>query len=297
MLQDYISPTGKDFQEMFEDTQMEYKAYTMLSLKGQLQAELSQDEVRAMKEHGAAAGVERARKSNRPWLLRLDHMLMVSVGVGLAHFLPQRRLLRLDPGDRRELVQVTRREDDEKEDRAVITTSSGDRRYELPRQKIDGCSVWPALHLSMDQGSIGLPGILFLVHHCGIRATCHFVVFHRLNNDVLDSIVGSGLAMVRLSFYQVIRMRRGPFGGQANHSVLQAAASEISKVLDENSTIFQLVYDDLLADTEHLRAQPNAGAQEHMAETFRWACRSLQEISCGAEAKTSRWWAWETLSR
>lgn len=83
----------------------------------------------------------------------------------------------------------------------------------------------------MDQGSIGLPGIPFLVHHCGIRATCHFDVFHRLNNDLLDSIVGSGLAMVRLSFYQVIRMRRGPFGGQANHSVLQAAASDISKVL------------------------------------------------------------------
>lgn len=104
---------------MSEDTQMEHKAYTMLSLKGQLQAELSQDETRAMKEHGAAAGVARARNSNRSWLLRLDHMLMVSVRVGLAHFLPQRRLLRQDTGDRRELVQVPRREDDEKEVRPL----------------------------------------------------------------------------------------------------------------------------------------------------------------------------------
>lgn len=179
----------------------------------------------------------------------------------------------------------------------IVTSTGGVREYEAPRKKQGGEIVWPTLHLSLYQGSIGLAGACFLPFRCGVRATARFDLFHRLQNVRLDSIVETVLSEVWLSFYHVVKLRRGPSKGQANHSDVKTTAAHMAEVLGKKSLNFALVYDDLIADNEHSGAPPHANTDEHMAEVLRWAVRSLQAQGSGAEAKTSIWWAWETLSR
>lgn len=114
---------------------------------------------------------------------------------------------------------------------------------EHPRILIDGKASAPTLHLSIDQGSIGLSAAVWMAAGRGLRMTLCTDVCHRIHNDVLDGLCATGLSVLRLEFTQVNKMRRGPFNGQTNASVMKAVAEEMWCSCDSQNPIFGLLYE------------------------------------------------------
>lgn len=272
----------------------------VLSLRAKLVEELSaeQQKLQRMAECSASASeTAAARKANRSWIKRLDHMLQTSLGVGLDHFVPKRRLAALAKDERRYLTEVPRPVDGVLETRSCLDLPGNVQTFELPRVMLRGQPQAPALHFSCDQGSIGMPSIHFLIHSEGLRATCCYDIWHRLHNDLLDSVTASGMMLTRLQYLNVCRIRRGPFAGQANTSIMREAAKEMLHSLTFDNPLFEALYEDIVYAEARLRSQPHVGTERHMKETWEFVCSKLMAIGCGSLAKNSRWWSWEVQSR
>lgn len=237
------------------------------------------------------------RKANRSWMKRFDHLLFSSLGFGLSHFAPPRRLRALEEGERRYFTAVQRPEDGTVVQRSCLVTLAGTRSYELPRVAANGSAKWPSLHVSCDEGSTGLSALMFCIHSEGLRLTCVPDFCHRLHNDVINATSGAGLTLIRLQFLVVTKLRRGPFAGQANTSILREAAGEMKRTLTAQHALFEMLYDDILSGQPTLTAQPRVGTAKHMEEVWAWATDTLVGVGCGAEAKSGRWFSFERLGR
>ena len=113
---------------------------------------------------------------------------------------------------------------------------------------------------------------------------------------LLDSITGAGLAVLRLEFVQVLRMRKGPFQAHANRSILRGAAIEMDKTLDESNIIFQTLYEEIVANIPYLASLPGVGTSDHIKKSWKWCMQKLKDKTAGSNVKTSRWWSWESRS-
>lgn len=161
MLQDYIPPTGKDFNELDAAQKLDYQLSEHLRLRGLFEAELDNEcktKLQLAKEVAGAMALE--REANRSWMKRFDHPLFSSLGFGLSHFAPPRRLRALEEGERRYFTAVQRPEDGTVVQRSCLLTPAGTRSYELPRVVANGSAKWPSLHVSCDEGSIGLSALI-----------------------------------------------------------------------------------------------------------------------------------------
>jgi len=195
------------------------------------------------------------RKSNRDWLQKFDNQIRISTGKGLMQFAPRRRVLPLQADEKRYFVDLTQ-PDGSVARRACVQAASGEREYEVPRVVQNNLRIQPTVHIAADQGSTGLPALQFLMYHCGLRATVTYDIFHRCHNNLLDAIASCGLMIIRLEYAAVCKLRRGPYEGAANGSILAAAAAEMEKHWSCDNMLFMMIYDDLVDESRYLGSSP-----------------------------------------
>ena len=94
---------------------------------------------------------------------------------------------------------------------------------------------------------------------------------------------------MRLEYHQVLKLRKGPFNAHANRSVLQGAALEMGKMLEQNNIIFQTLCEDIVESSTSLKKLPGVGPEEHIKKYWELCCKRLQEKRTGLTVRTS-WW-------
>lgn len=82
--------------------------------------------------------------------------------------------------------------------RLCVRSSDGGKRYELPLQLRGGVRVAPTLHMSSDQGPVGMAAQQFLLCRLGLRGTAGWDVLHRLHGAVMEATSSAGLVLIRL---------------------------------------------------------------------------------------------------
>lgn len=211
--------------------------------------------------------------------------------------MPKRRVEALRPGERRYFAQMPAL-GGHPEQRSCLELEGGTRCIEVPRL-IDGEGQRQhlVLHLACDQGSIGLPALMYLQYSVGLRMTVSNDLFHRVHNDIVDSVAEAGLMLVRLEYLVAAKVRQGPFAGQANCSIMASAAAEMSVCWTAENPVFQLLYRDIVAEHPEALGSADIGTKEHMATAWEWCCAELQRVSCGSNVKTGRWFSFEEQGR
>lgn len=296
VLRDLQTRAGKEVEELSQAQREKMREFEYLELREMLEGELSTAERAQKDELQGQLDLGAIRKANRDFLRKLDNLVRAGCGEGLARFLPRRRCLPLAEGERQYFATVPGL-DGSGARRSCIEMACGTRSLEVPLVMCDGVRSHPTLHLAADQGSCGLPAMQFLLYHEGLRMTVTWDMFHRWHNDWLDSVATAGLTINRLEYASVCKLRQGPWSGQANTSILSSAAKEMSSLWDEHNLVFQLLYEDICAESEFLSNLPGIGSPEHIKAAWAWACNTLMATGCGRNTKTSRWWAWEQDSR
>ncbi|CAE7361311.1 unnamed protein product, partial [Symbiodinium microadriaticum] len=226
----------------------------------------------------------------------LDNAFQKAFGWGISEYLPERPVRALHTGETRYFVSMVAPGEEQERRRSCIDHGNGQRSFELPHKIVDGRVHAPVLHLSADQAAGGFQGLNWLVHGLQLRATHCWDLFHRIHNDWIDALQESGLLLIRLEYRNVVKLRHGPYKGQGNHEVLRSAAAEFFECCSHENVLFQLLYDDIVQASEHLRSMPNVGTDEHMQYVWEWARRQHAGRSCGSDPKRSRWWQFETAS-
>lgn len=275
-----------------------YRRSEVLSLKRALERDLTEAEGA---EEEACVGTLFAgateRKSNRDILIKVDNMLRAGCGFGVSTFVPKVSAKALPEGAVRYFAPMAHPETGNMERRSCIAFPDGTRQVEVPRMLVGSTLVRPTLHLCADQGSVGMSCYLYMLLGIGCRMTLVPDLFHRLHNDMLGAVAEAGLSMVRAECFIPARMRRGPFDKQGNHAVLKGASQEMGRVLAVDNPLFEMLYDDLVAESEELRTLPEPGSREHMEATFEYLKEKARSVGAGCDARTSRWWAWEETAR
>ena len=95
------------------------------------------------------------RKANIHYGMALDKGFMAHLGVGLLHFLPMTRLLPLQDGESRYLVEVDTPVGPQTKS-CIENDQDGSRRIEHPLQYTDGLASWePTLYFAADRCAVG----------------------------------------------------------------------------------------------------------------------------------------------
>ncbi|CAK0895039.1 unnamed protein product [Prorocentrum cordatum] len=285
VLKDYHETAGKDAALLSEERREALQASQALKLKKMFQAELSERESRQLDMLDTELGYDQMqRKANLAWMRALDNMLRAGCGKTLSDFVPRRRLAALGPGERREFVNV-QMPDGSMELRSVIQKEDGVRCFELPRVVVANRRVHRIMHIALDQGSTGLPSLLWLALGKGLRCTVTWDLFHRLHNDMAEALALAGLTVIRLEFYQVLKMRKGPWNGDGNWNVLRGAAREMKTTLKADNALFEFLYEDLVQSRPALRNRVDVGSAEHLEASWRYVCDELRSIGEAAQFK------------
>lgn len=105
--------------------------------------------------------------------------------------------------------------------------------------------------------------------------------------------IGACGALPSLPHRQVQRLRRGPFDGQSNHMILKEVAKYMRENMTPSNALFELLYEDLVKESEYLSKRPGCGTDEHMSVSWAFVCDELRKQTMGPESKIPRWFAWE----
>eukprot|EP00971_Amphidinium_carterae_P077754 1537392-Amphidinium_carterae.1 len=241
---------------------------------------------------------EACRKWNRVLLRRLDSVLETCLGCGLASFIPKMRCQALNEGSRRYLAQVESPHRACKVSRSCIEDSDGSRRMELPRVSVNGEETLPALHMTLDQGSIGWPLGLYIVYGLHARATVSFDIWHRVHNDWGLALKYMGLSTVKAAGQVALKMRAAPWASCHFHGLLRDYSTQHFRVHTERTPLFDLLYDDMSRSFEYSGNIQAERESDHALQSCWSACSSaLGCASVGSRVKLSRWFQHEQRSR
>eukprot|EP00971_Amphidinium_carterae_P110299 2185300-Amphidinium_carterae.2 len=241
---------------------------------------------------------EACRKWNRVLLRRLDGVLHTCLGFGLASFIPKSRCQELREGARRYLAEVVHPESGVKVSRSCIEEQDGSRRMELPRVCVNGQEKLPALHMTLDQGSIGWPLGLYIVYGLHVRGTVNFDIWHRVHNDWGLALKHMGLTTVKAAGQVALKMRGAPWASCHFHGLLRDYAAQHFTVHRARTPLFDLLYDDMSRSFGYTGKIEAERESDHALQSCWSACGSaLEGASVGARVKLSRWFQHEQRSR
>eukprot|EP00971_Amphidinium_carterae_P328760 6460802-Amphidinium_carterae.2 len=233
------------------------------------------------------------RSSNVDWLQCLDRMLLHSIGWGFGQYIPKRRPLPLSTGQvRHRKAQVDGTGDSS---RLYFESSDGTKVFEISRLKDGaGAEVYPCLHVCIDEGPTGFPGMIYLASRGRMSVTCDH--FHRMHNDWLLGVGHSGLVAIRNAFKAVGKMRRAPWGSEGHHAELLATAEQYFATHTSGHPHFQWLLEELGAETGCLPVS-RAMIADDEANMFAAIKLDLCREPLGAELKSSRWFNYESVAR
>ena len=159
-----------------------------------------------------------------------------------------------------------------------------------------GLRLSPALHMWLDQGSIGWPGVGWALHDLGLRGSRSFDRFHRIINDWNGAVTAAGLMMSKVEYQVVLLMRIGPFGGGANHSVLLNCAADMFRYSSSMNPVFLHLYEAICSEMSW-SSDPEFGTLPHMQQVWARLKHRLTGAKQREKMKMSRWWSWEIRAR
>ena len=266
------------------------KTWSALELQKQLVEELNDSQQARLDAASQVIGTTSERRANREYIQALDHCLQQSLGYGLSQFIPSHACTPLSSGERR--YRLT---DDATGDKTPCRKmANGSKTYELiPRKDV----ARPVLHLSIDQGSHGFSGCMWLLLGENVRMTVVSDPYHRICNDMQAAMTQSGLQGVRLDALEVMRLRRGPFGSHSNLGKLREAAKELKSATDRGSLLWDLLYEPIMLSRGSQMSEPGFGTEEHISKSFDMVISELAIQTAGTPVKLSRWWAFEQRTR
>lgn len=272
----------------------------MTGLRAMLKDAKDQGELKQLQDASKMnlKGDKLKRKANRAFILRVDNAVRKGVGVDLAMFRVRHPVSFLGRGQKRVFLEGGGHasEDGRPSKRAHIETTGGRCEVEFPQDLRDGRVSRPTLHLCSDLGAIGFPAAWWLLHGYRVRGSFSWDLPHRLDCASMSAAAESGLAILRLEFLQVVKLRQGPFKpGGAHHGVLIEAAQEMRDNLDEHNPLFFALYDSICSDMG--RDGPDMNTDEHVRETWRLCMDKLCTTGKGGNARDARWWSFESLSK
>jgi hypothetical protein len=271
---------------------------TLAGLKQLMRTEVAKATAKkkAAKREDALQVDEKARLANRGFIISFDNQLR-SMGLGLKDFLPKRRLLALNGHQVRELVEVKCPISGEIRKRSVIRdTLSKEKVWELPIQLHGGRKWSPALHAELDQGSIGWPGINWVLRDLGIRGSQCLDRFHRTPNDWVAACTDAGLQLTRSEYKVALLLRVGPFNKGANHRVLVNTAKELFSRCDSSCPVYMHIYEAICYEMQY-HLEIGFGSPEHREAVWQRLKSKLTGAKARETMKMSRWWSFEVRGR
>lgn len=265
-------------------------------LKEMFAAELSRDEEHSKQLMTSKFKAERV--ATREFVAALDKSLILGVGWGLAEFIPRRPPAALQQGERRYISQIVPpAKSGPPQPRACIVDKDGNTRLEVPRVMLAGRAQYPVLHLAMDQCSVGWSGGLWLCLAQKLRMTLAMDPLHRLHNDWVGAVCSTGLALIRLEFRLVCRMRLGPFSSQGHLGTMRAIAREFFSLHSVENSLWQVLYDDLVRTNLAMVNMAGEGSLEAQQRAWEWCAEEAEVIGLGERCETGRWFSFESQSR
>lgn len=235
------------------------------------------------------------RRANQAVLISVDWSLQRMNGWGLDVFIPKKMTCGVPLGGRRYFTKQQCPLSGADRQRACIETLEKERYFEVGCRVEDGAHIRPTLHLSQDQGAASWHGSVWMMNALGVRGTLSWDRCHRHQNDIAEAATSSGLVLLKLEMSSVLGLRRGPFGKERNHEVLITAAKEMFVLLNSQSLLFSLFYENVCADLDEHAA--DKGSVQDYERVWRLCEHHLVHATTGSAPKSSRWWSVERLAR
>ena len=233
-----------------------------------------------------------ARCSNRYFVLALDNALTTGLGFGLEFFRANRASFALQAGQVRWLIPNPTPSPDDASHRSVVgKRSEGTGRLEHTRVMKEGREWRPTLHFSQDEGSIGLPGSMWLLAHCRIRGSLTEDEWHRTINDISDATRECGCWTLVLEWGCVANFRGGPWRGATFLQKVKGACDVYFRDCSIEDDLFKLLYERLAVDF-NCQDDLDFGSQAHRRKVWDLAAAHKSTLNQGQKMKLGRWGSW-----
>eukprot|EP00971_Amphidinium_carterae_P349394 6490996-Amphidinium_carterae.1 len=293
-------PFHKVLSSFSESQLVALKDVELAALKQQFMGELSEEE-RSRKESGQqmlCKFSEANRSANRSWVRALDSLLRNGTGRSLMSFLPARVPRPLTPHEKRYMAEVQHVPDETPVRRSCIYNSeTGAKEVEVPRRIEGGKLIEPTLHISADQGSLGVSSLLWLTHKQKLRVTLAWDCLHRWSNDWQRCLQRTGLTLVKMDYRVLVKLKQTPFQTQANHSMLKDISRNFFSVHDTQNVLWELLYERIADSIPELAERSDYGSNEHMHDTWEWAKQHMEHATLDDPEKQGRWFSFEHVSQ
>lgn len=186
--------------------------------------------------------------ANREAAIALDHALE-SAGLSLRHFKPERRVGALSRSEVRyysELPSDRQLVGSNKVRSCIHNQDTGKCEVEVPRLGVAGGVAPPALclHKSLDEGSVGMSMAHWIDCGLGLRGSNTEDFWHRLFNDMKNSLVENNLWVIILETTIVFNVTTAPFGSHSFFAAIMAASQEYFETRSPECPLFRSLYED-----------------------------------------------------
>ena len=218
---------------------------------------------------------EQERRSNRAFVVSLDHQMREGAGISICNYVPVRPLIPLQAKQKRYLCMANCPIQNRQRLRVCVQTGEDDetcqRRFELPVKGSTANSEPPAWHVCSDMGSVGWPALTWLMLKQHVRMTHIWDRSHRLVNDWTDSVKHAGLTLTRMEWAQVSRCRLGPYDKAKHHSELLGFAKEMFEKQTDKSIVFRWLYRDICEENSW-HHDASFGQEAHCSRVWERCC-------------------------
>lgn len=240
---------------------------------------------------------EHARLANPHYIAGLDNAMQGGIGRSLLDFVAMRRAVPLKPGERRYFVDgSTIGEPAGTFVSCIVDEATGHRWLETPAMRSpEGRRLMPKLILAADRGSIGFPGISYMLSELGVRGFAFWDPWHMISGYIENAIKAVGEWVVVLEYLVVLNLPIGPWEGQASYQRIHHLARLMQKDLDCESDLYRLLYDRMCRDVGAHR-DANFGSPDHYEQIWRQTWEKRIFYRQNAKVKLCRWMSfWDAL--
>ena len=245
-----------------------------------------------MDEIGADLSTQQ-RAANRAFMTAVDHQLFVGCGLTAQLFIAKNPLRRLEDGEERVFKQLVDDDGSEYRRSVIKKTGASSGRWELPIVRHNGRPVVPnTWHTVMDMGTVGDPALNWFFRSANGVGTQVWDILHRRTCDWAAGYTLAGLNINRFEWQSVVTMRKGPFGKQANHSILLGVAKAFFSNTTHESDLFTFFY-PMLCTSMGNRDDADYGEANHYKKVWEVVKGHMLNANVAENVKPARWWSLE----
>ena len=249
-------------------------------------------------KYASAVAAELAlRKTNEKFVQRLDNAMRHGAKCPASTFREPGPLIKpLLRGEKRRVVDVLLGDGEQGplQKRMQIEGPTGNR-WVCPRLWDDSPHI-PAIHMTSDNGSVGRPGVKFLLYSYNARATHRSDLAHNIISAKTNAESDVGLAIIRVEYKGFLSIREGPHKpGGANHGILKGVSIEFFNRLTYDSVLFTENFEDIVRANDW--GALDHGSVRHRKEVHERCKICLLKAGKTCRSKDGRWWNYECKTR